>query len=189
MKSFLASILSSMNPSPSPHGEGGLKYGHQFYIIKPGWSLPTRGGWIEINHRPRLTGATSASLPTRGGWIEIMAACRSTSSGRRPSPHGEGGLKSLAACLCGITPVSLPPRGGWIEIVVGLQDFTADRLESLPTRGGWIEIAMWMVKGGLLPCPSPHGEGGLKLMRRKNIVSLPGPSPHGEGGLKCPPGC
>jgi hypothetical protein len=33
--------------------------------------------------------------------------------------------------------------------------------------------------------PSPHGEGGLKLLHRIQFsASANGPSPHGEGGLK-----
>ena len=34
-------------------------------------SLPTRGGWIEIDYRGALDPRTE-SLPTRGGWIEMQ---------------------------------------------------------------------------------------------------------------------
>ena len=33
--------------------------------------------------------------------------------------------------------------------------------------------------------PSPHGEGGLKLLGyAEGVAAMAGPSPHGEGGLK-----
>ena len=34
-------------------------------------SLPTRGGWIEIEVPGVLGDHTTTSLPTRGGWIEM----------------------------------------------------------------------------------------------------------------------
>ena len=34
-------------------------------------SLPTRGGWIEIDSDTVSATAKAKSLPTRGGWIEI----------------------------------------------------------------------------------------------------------------------
>ena len=56
--------------SPSPHGEGGLKYA----------ALP--GGILQ-----------QLSLPAWGGWIEITWYNRHLGRCLRPSPHGEGGLK------------------------------------------------------------------------------------------------
>ena len=37
---------------------------------------------------------------------------------------------------------------------------------------------------GYNECPSPHGEGGLKLIGDKLLGYNECPSPHGEGGLK-----
>ena len=59
--------------SPSPHGEGGLKWDKEEIRVAVKMSLPTRGGWIEIS--ARLTPFSPLpSLPTRGEWIEIPPA-------------------------------------------------------------------------------------------------------------------
>ena len=63
-----------VSSSPSPHGEGGLKYGMEMPKTCCQWSLPPRGGWIEII-------------------VSFASAARLAS----PSPHGEGGLKSVEA--------------------------------------------------------------------------------------------
>ena len=55
---------------------------------------------------------------------------------------------------------------------------------SLPTRGGWIEILVTLSRLELYSCPSPHGEGGLKLRWDEHVSPDKSPSPHGEGGLK-----
>ena len=57
-------------------------------------SLPTRGGWIEIEGVDFFLYSLFRSLPTRGGWIEICCGFRARRGAR-----------------------SLPTRGGWIEIV------------------------------------------------------------------------
>ena len=80
---------------PSPHGEGGLKLRTMALGLMNQLSLPTRGGWIEINGTPIIA--------ARGG---------------SPSPHGEGGLKSVTGDSDDQNTVSLPTRGGWIEILV-----------------------------------------------------------------------
>ena len=79
--------------SPSPHGEGGLKFKKTSLAIQADSSLPTRGGWIEISTRLNQRKGYDWSLPTRGGWIEIKSLVKSPSTANGPSPHGEGGLK------------------------------------------------------------------------------------------------
>ena len=52
---------------------------------KMGWSLPTRGAWIEILALVYRS-ATLTSLPTRGAWIEIKSFLTITRS-QRVAPH------------------------------------------------------------------------------------------------------
>ena len=37
-------------------------------------SLPSRGAWIEIMRKFKITGGVVSSLPSRGAWIEITGA-------------------------------------------------------------------------------------------------------------------
>ena len=74
---------------PSPHGEGGLKYGEPLCFSQNDVSLPTRGGWIEI---------------------KLCMAWRSEAAG--PSPHGEGGASHRPPipqpdCRLGVNTVQL----------------------------------------------------------------------------------
>ena len=56
--------------SRSPRGERGLKC-HILYVgYGRGWSLPSRGAWIEIASAGGIFTPFS-SLPSRGAWIEI----------------------------------------------------------------------------------------------------------------------
>ena len=45
-------LLNSYSISPSPHGEGGLKLGLVRTLLDTLMSLPSRGGWIEIDVTP-----------------------------------------------------------------------------------------------------------------------------------------
>ena len=56
------------------------------------------------------------SLPTRGGWIEIQLPAVTLCRVASPSPHGEGGLKFGVNELIPSNVMSLPTRGGWIEM-------------------------------------------------------------------------
>ena len=99
-------------------------------------SLPTRGGWIEINglisdmmfscgpsphgegglkwYRMQFGEAESRSLPTRGGWIEIGIASATVAAIPGPSPHGEGGLKWLIQKASTKIP-GVPPHTGRVD--------------------------------------------------------------------------
>ena len=65
-----------MPSRPSPHGEGGLKYVLNVRLSGTQMSLPTRGGWIEIDDNGRVCWEDHRSLPTRGGWIEMMTVAK-----------------------------------------------------------------------------------------------------------------
>ena len=68
-----------ISAGPSPHGEGGLKYGKN-----PG------------EHKGQV------SLPSRGGRIEILVGIELSEFRISPSPRGEGGLKfPWVRGLCG----------------------------------------------------------------------------------------
>ena len=64
----------------------------------------------------RLPASIIWSLPTRGGWIEMVKMKRQPKLCYRPSPHGEGGLKSAVTNPEPSSGGSLPTRGGWIEM-------------------------------------------------------------------------
>ena len=169
----------------SPHGERGLKLACLGAIKELGWSLPSRGAWIEIwlgqpgfpaGLVAPLTGSGGLklpwinllsrlhrSLPSRGAWIEMMSGRRELSSNSRSrSPHGERGLKISVSWQTGYAnPESLPSRGAWIEIGhVGIHLLLMSW--SLPSRGAWIEIDAVTSLGGSFSGRSPHGERGLK---------------------------
>ena len=79
-------------PSPSPHGEGGLKSDGVPGV--PACQGPSPHGEGGLKSTGSIAGRTRRrSLPTRGGWIEIPHAGETGNKYGRPSPHGEGGLK------------------------------------------------------------------------------------------------
>ena len=84
--------MNWIDDGPSPHGEGGLKFLFGAGVSPPFWSLPSRGGWIEILVSLVLR-VTVKSLSSRGGWIEIQILFGDQTITSGPSPHGEGGLK------------------------------------------------------------------------------------------------
>ena len=103
-------------PSPSPHGEGGLKCAFCPSLCAGWTSLPTRGGWIEIRKNEMALPEISCPSPHGEGGLKYQALIRLYWHYLSPSPHGEGGLKLLPMQrLCKIPP-SLPTRGGWIEM-------------------------------------------------------------------------
>ena len=117
------------------------------------------------------------SLPTRGGWIEIQPPQRSSHRPLRPSPHGEGGLKYTFPSLQKIVILSPSPHGeGGLKSGDGgcrMKD-----LQSLPTRGGWIEMLPSTNRYSRRKRPSPHGEGGLKCRANKKPEPMIPVPPH-----------
>ena len=79
--------LSEFRISPSPHGEGGLKYGqvlrHAFFV----GPSPRGEGGLKL---PQYTvcGTVARSLPTRGGWIEISITAVALLFAIVPPPTG-----------------------------------------------------------------------------------------------------
>ena len=58
----------SASGSPSPHGEGGLKYGlFSFRGLRLG-SLSTRGGWIEMEQKRNM--CRSTDVPPLAGRVD-----------------------------------------------------------------------------------------------------------------------
>ena len=80
-----AQIPTPLSTVPPPYGEGGLKLGIPGGPPEEERSLPTRGGWIEIDPLCGV-GCPGRSLPLRGGWIEILA-WRAVASSMVVPPH------------------------------------------------------------------------------------------------------
>ena len=102
-----------MNPSPTPHGVGGLK--SPDLPTTPTTYCPTPHGVGGLKFRCRcLRHGRMTSHPSRGGWIEILVCVVEGIHQQRPTPHGVGGLK------CTIfgwrKPVAVvPPLTGWVD--------------------------------------------------------------------------
>ena len=100
--------------SPSPHGEGGLKFLIYLNRLFTMPSLPAWGGWIEITTLwCSIILASSPSPHGEGGLKCAWSACRNFAAAG-PSPHGEGGLKCReVAKTHGDNKV--PPRMGRVD--------------------------------------------------------------------------
>ena len=113
------------------------------------------------------------SLPTRGGWIEMQGQRPQHPRHSGPSPHGEGGLKLQDGKDMSIGCLSLPTRGGWIEIAPG-NSWALCQGRSLPTRGGWIEILDLMKLVSLNPMSLPTRGGWIEteMLSTRNTYKI-----------------